>query len=96
MSNQPEEHERLLGENRSPQRIDNQQRRNNISSSTQNDIDDTFSSIITGILTFTLFVTLIGFLTGAWFVQQQSHRPYIVTLLLLSIVPSIFILYFAY
>ena len=52
MSNQPEEHERLLGENRSPQRIDNQQRRNNISSSTQNDIDDTFSSIITGILTF--------------------------------------------
>lgn len=86
-----EEQESLLGSER-PRRINNQR----IRQETQNDIDTTFSSIVTGILTFTLFVTLIGFLTGAWFVQQQSHRPYVVVLLLLSIVPAIFILYFAY
>ena len=66
------ENERLLGNER-PQRIERR-----VSRSTIDGADATFSSIVTGVLTFTLFVTLIGFLTGAWFVQQQSHRPYIV------------------
>ena len=84
------ENERLLGNER-PQRIERR-----VSRPTIDGADATFSSIVTGVLTFTVFVTLIGFLTGAWFVQQQSHRPYIVHLLLLSIIPSVFILYFAY
>ena len=84
------ENERLLGNER-PRRIERR-----VSRPTIDGADATFSSIVTGVLTFTLFVTLIGFLTGAWFVQQQSHRPYIVHLLLLSIIPSVFILYFAY
>ena len=62
-----------LGENESyftdrPRRIERR-----VSRPTIDGADATFSSIVTGVLTFTVFVTLIGFLTRAWFVQQQSH-----------------------
>jgi protease PrsW len=64
--------------------------------STTGEDDNLLQTILTFILTFTLVVVLVGLLTGAWWVQTREHRPYIVWLLLSSIVPSVMLLYFAY
>ena len=54
------------------------------------------NSLLTCMITSILFVVLIGLLTGAWWVQSSTHRPYIVVLLLASIVPSVALLWYAF
>jgi RsiW-degrading membrane proteinase PrsW (M82 family) len=44
----------------------------------------------------TLTAVLIGLLTGAWWMGKEEHKPYVLPLLLMSVLPAVVIMYFVY
>ena len=55
-----------------------------------------FDNIFTPIFALLTLATLLGLLTGAWWLGNDERRPYALPLLLLSIIPSWLILWVIY
>jgi RsiW-degrading membrane proteinase PrsW (M82 family) len=55
-----------------------------------------YNNIVTPIIWFVLTSVLVGLLTGAWWIGKEEHKPYVLPLLLLSVLPAAIIMYVVY
>lgn len=51
-----------------------------------------WENVVTPIVGILTIATLVGLLTGGWWLGKEEHRPYVLPLLLLSVLPSILIM----
>ena len=55
-----------------------------------------YDNVLQPLIYLTLTAVLIGLLTGAWWMGKEEHKPYVLPLLLMSVLPAVVIMYFVY
>lgn len=55
-----------------------------------------YHNIVTPIIWLVLTAILVGLLTGAWWMGKEEHKPYVLPLLLMSVLPAVVIMYVVY